>query len=185
MLARLIFAACTLLFATAPVWAQDASPVVHKGKLGLGLDGIAGSPDFLLKYFVTDAVAVQVIAGYNADWPGGDAPTGTEKVNGSDLRVGVGALYHMTFDRLSPYFGARVLYRSQRNAGFAASEPDLKNHLVVGAVLGGECFLHDRFSLGVQHAVDLSIAMKRDKPAEASSTSLGTSTLVTGRFYFN
>lgn len=187
MLRRVILAACALLFATTPVLAQDASAVLHKGKIGLGLDGIAGSSDYLLKYFLTDALAAQLMVGYNAQWLGGDAATGTEKVNGSDMRIGVGAVHHMMFDRVSPYMGARVAYRSQRNAGFAATgaAPDSKNSLVFGIVVGAEAFLLDRFSLGVQAGLDMDIAMKRSKPPEASATTLGTSTLFTARYYFN
>lgn len=184
MFSRLLLAVCALLFTVAPVSAQEVNSL-HKGKIGLGLDGIAGSPNFLVKYFVTDALAVQATVGYDANWPGGDTPAGMNKVNGSDFRLGLAGVYHLRFDRVSPYWGAQVLFRSVKESGFFAVVPDARTHLLVGAVLGADCFLHDRFSLGLQHTLNLDMTMKRDVPLQEKSTAVGTATLFTARFYFN
>ncbi len=185
MLARVFLAACALLFTVAPAFAQGAANSLHKGKVGMGLDGFNGSPNYMLKYFVSDALAVQVVAGYNSESREGDVPTGMNKVDGSDLRIGAGAVYHLKFDRVSPYVGGQVLYRSAKESGLFEKVPDARTFLLVGAVLGAEAFLQEQFSIGVQLNLSYDMANKRDVPLQEKSTQFGTSTLMVARFYVN
>lgn len=163
----------------------NIGPNLHAGKTGLGLDGITGSPNLLLKYFFNNQLAGQVILGFDLDSPGGDAPAGAKKVTGTTFRGGLALLYHLTQDQVSPYLGVEGLFQSAQSGGFYANEPDRKNSVIVAAVLGGEYFMNEKFSLGIKHSLGGEIRMKRDRPKEETDLRFSTSTLVTGRFYFN
>ena len=158
---------------------------LHPGKVGLGIDGIAGSPNLLLKVFLSNQVAGQVILGLSVDSPGGSAPNGYTKVTGTELRGGLSLLYHITNDQVSPYIGVEGVYQTRKDAGFYLVGPDAKNSLMVGAVLGAEYFIIERFSLGIKHALGVDVELKRDVPREETDIKFATSTLMTGRFYFN
>jgi hypothetical protein len=95
-------------------------------------------------------------------------------------------LYHITNDQVSPYVGVEGIYETQRDAGFYfPKEPDYTNSILAGAVLGGEYFIIEKFSLGIKHTLGVDVQLKRDQPAENSRVRFATSTLMTGRFYFN
>ncbi|MFN0156582.1 MAG: hypothetical protein ACKVRP_00755 [Bacteroidota bacterium] len=160
-------------------------PNMHAGKIGLGLDGITGSPNFLLKYFFNNQFAGQLILGADVDSPGGDAPAGQTKVTGITMRAGASLLYHLTQDQVSPYIGVEGIFQNATQAGFYAIEPDAKNTIIVAAILGGEYFPNEQFSLGIKHALGVAMEMSRDLPKEETDIRFSTSTLVTGRFYFN
>lgn len=185
----LVFATCALTLLSAPflptnALAQD-TPFLFAGKTGVGVDGFSGSSNWLVHYFLSDRFAGELTLGYNSVMPGADAPTGTHKVNGSDIRVGVAGLYYFLVDRMAPYVGAHVLYGIHKDSGFVVDEPDSKNSLLIGAILGADYFLHDRFSLGLRVDLDFSQSLKRDKPKEPTDSRLDTSGLMTARFYFH
>ena len=73
-------------------YAQDSLRVkpayLHSGKIGLGLDGITGSPNLLLKYFFNNQFAMQAIVGLDLDVPGGSTPQNYTKVTGMTIRGG-------------------------------------------------------------------------------------------------
>ncbi len=163
----------------------SVGPNLHAGKIGLGIDGITGSPNLLMKYFFNNQFAGQLIVGADIDSPGGDAPAGQQKVTGLTLRGGLSLLYHLTQDQVSPYVGVEGVFRNARQAGFFAIEPDPQNTVIVAAVLGGEYFPNEQFSFGIKHALGVAIEMSRDIPKEETDIRFSTSTLVTGRFYFN
>ncbi len=177
----------TLLLQYSP--AQDSSRTkpayLHAGKIGLGIDGITGSPNLLMKYFFNNQFAIQVIAGCDLDMPGGTAPTGTTKVNGITFRGGLSLIVHLTQDRVSPYVGFEGILQSAKSAGFFTVIPDPKNSIIASGVLGAEFFLDERFTLGIKHNLGIEVQLKRDTPKEESDIHFNTSTLVTGRFYFN
>jgi hypothetical protein len=177
-----------LLVISAAGFAQislNIGPNLHAGKTGLGLDGITGSPNLLLKYFFNNQLAGQIVAGFDLDSPGGDAPAGQKKVTGTTLRGGLAVLYHLTQDQVSPYLGFEGIFQSEMPGGFYVNEPDRKNSIIVAAVLGGEYFMNEKFSLGIKHSLGAEIRLKRDRPQEETDLRFSTSTLVTGRFYFN
>jgi opacity protein-like surface antigen len=180
----LVCAALTLSLAAASVQAQEPD-MLFAGKTGVGVNGFSGSPNWLVKYFLSDRFAAELQLGYSSVMPGADAPTGTHKVNGSDVRVGVAGMYYFLVDRVAPYVGAHVLYGMHKDAGFVVDEPDSKNTMVFGALLGAEFFVHNRFSLGLQTNLDLTSSLKRDKPKEATDSRIDTSAEMIARFYFH
>jgi len=170
-------------------YAQDslrAKPAyLHSGKIGLGLDGITGSPNLMLKYFFNNQLAMQVIVGLDLDVPGGSAPSGSTKVTGMTIRGGLSILYHLTQDQVSPYVGVEGIYQYEKTGGFFLITIDPKSSFIGGGVLGAEFFINERFTLGIKHNLGMSVQLKRDLPKEETTIKFNTSTLVTGRFYFN
>ena len=158
---------------------------LHSGKIGLGIDGIIGSPNLLMKYFFNNQFAMQVIGGFDLDMPGGTAPTGATKVNGMILRGGLSLLIHLTQDRLSPYIGVEGIFQYEKEGGFFVAAPDPKNTIVAGGVVGGEFFIDERFTLGIKQSLGAEVELKRDVPKEETNIKFSTSTVVTGRFFFN
>jgi outer membrane protein W len=183
-----------LLFATVFVflqatYAQDslrAKPAyLHSGKIGLGVDGITGSPNLLLKYFFNNQLAMQVIVGLDLDVPGGTTPQNYTKVTGMAIRGGLSIIYHLTQDQVSPYVGVEGIYQHEKTAGFFLIPLDPKNSFIGSGVLGAEFFINERFTLGIKHNLGMSVQLKRDLPKEETTIKFNTATLVTGRFYFN
>jgi len=158
---------------------------LHAGKIGLGLDGITGSTNLLMKYFLNNQLALQLIAGLDLDQPGGDAPSGTSKETGMTLRGGLSLLYHLTQSQVSPYVGVEGIFQYDKPGGFLTVVPDPINTVMASGVLGGEYFINERFTVGIKHNLGVTIQLKRDVPKENSNLKFDTSTLMTGRFYFN
>lgn len=158
------------------------------GTIGLGVDGITGSPNLLMKVFLSDRLAGQVIVGANFDIQGGDAPEGETKVTGTEIRGGLGLYYHLTNTRVSPYIGIEGLYQASKEGGFYQVEPDMKSSVIAGAVLGGEFFVDKSFSIGVKHTIGGQFDFKRDinnlGVKEEGKTKIYTNTVLTARYYF-
>jgi hypothetical protein len=158
------------------------------GTVGLGIDGITGSPNLLMKVFLTDRLAGQVIVGANFDILGGDAAEGQTKVTGTEIRGGLGLYYHLTNTRVSPYIGAEGIYQASKEAGFYTVEPDTKSSVIAGAVLGAEFFIDKNFSVGVKHTIGGQFDFKRDinnlGVKEEGNSKIYTNTVLTARFYF-
>ena len=158
---------------------------LHAGKIGLGIDGITGSTDFLLKYFFNNQLAFQVIAGFDLDLPGGTAPSGQTKVTGVTARGGLSLVVHLSQDQVSPYVGVEGVYQYAKAGGFFPTVPDPKISLFSNGVIGCEYFMSERFTIGVKQALGAEVSLKRDVPSEETDVRLNTSTVVTARFYFN
>ena len=158
---------------------------LHAGKVGLGIDGITGSTDFLVKYFFNNQLALQLIAGFDVDLPGGPAPSGHTKVTGFTGRGGLSLVVHLSQDQVSPYVGVEGVYEYAKAGGFFSTVPDPKNSLFANGVLGGEYFMSERFTIGIKQALGARVSLKRDVPREETDITLNTSTVVTARFYFN
>lgn len=158
---------------------------LHSGKIGLGLDGITGSPNLLLKYFFNNQLAMQVIVGMELDVPGGSPPLGYTKVTGLTVRGGVGILLHLTQDQVSPYVGIEGIFQYAKSGGFYLEVEDPKNSILASGVFGAEFFLNERFSVGIKQNLGIDVRLKRDTPSENTDIKFSTSTLITGRFYFN
>jgi len=184
---RWIIFAVVVSYSTSP--AQISVSInaadLHAGKIGLGVDGLTGSPDLLLKYFFNNQLAMQLIVGAAFDLPGGTAPSGLTKVNGVTLRGGISILYHLSQDPLTPYIGAEGIFQRATSGGFFVTEPDAKNTIVARVIIGGEYFLFARFSLGIKQSIGAEIRLSRSFPKEETQTILGTATAFTGRYYFN
>jgi hypothetical protein len=177
------FLIITIVMMTAIGYSQDFP---GKGKLGLGIDGINTSPNFLLKYFLSDKVAGQVIVGTDMDFPGGDDVAGKTKVNGTTFRGGLSVVYHFTKTRISPYLGVEGIYQYKKESGYydIGYEPDAKSSLTTGIIFGGEFFIDKKFSLGIKESINTEIGFKRDIPVENSDFKIGTNTVLTARYYF-
>ena len=160
-------------------------PNLHSGKVGIGIDGISGSPNLLLKYFLANQLAGEVILGADVDLPGGSPLPGETKVNGIGLRGGLALVYHLSQDQVSPYFGLEGIFESRREGGFYTKEPDAKKIVTTSALFGAEYYFSERICLGIRQALGVGILLKRDVPKEETDIELSTSTLLTGRFYFN
>lgn len=158
---------------------------ISSGKFGIGLDGITTQNNLLLKYFVTENFAAQLIAGYDYSSVDGNAPSGQTKVDGSELRAGVSVLYHLSNATISPYVGVEGLFTTNTEAGIFTTEPDPTNALTASLVVGGEYFVHPMFSVGVKAQLGVKLDLERDIPVTPSKTSLFTATAVTARLYFN
>ena len=169
--------------------AQDSIRVkplyLHSGKIGLGIDGITGSPNLLMKYFFNNQLAMQIIIGLDIDQPGNTPPAGTSKVIGMAIRGGLSLIYHITHDVVSPYAGAEALFQYEKSGGFFAVVPDPKNSVLASGVFGAECFLNERFTVGMKQGLGVTVQLKRETPREGTDIKFSTSTVVTGRFYFN
>jgi hypothetical protein len=186
---RLLIVAALLTLVIRQVHPQDSvrtKPVyLHSGKIGLGLDGITDSPNLLLKYFFNNQLAMQALVGLELDVPGGSAPTGSTKVTGVTLRGGMGILFHLTQDQVSPYVGVEGIFQYEKSGGFYVTVPDPKNSIIGSGIFGAEFFLNERFTIGIKQALGVTVLLKRDQPKEDTDINFSTSTLVTGRFYFN
>jgi outer membrane protein W len=158
---------------------------LRAGKIGLGVDGLTGSPDLLVKYFFNNQLAGQLILGAAIDVPGGSAPTGQTKSTGTTLRGGVSILFHLTQDAVSPYVGAEGIFQRESAGGFFFTTPDPKNTIFGRAVLGAEYFMYQKFSIGLKHSLGAEIRLSRDTPKEETDIRFSTATVFTGRFYFN
>jgi hypothetical protein len=110
---------------------------------------------------------------------------GQTKVTGMTLRGGMGLLYHLMEEQVSPYVGVEVMMQNDKPAGFYAQVPDAKTTVMAALVLGGEYFVNERFSFGLKQSLGAEFGLKRDVPRENTDVKIATSTLVTGRFYFN
>jgi len=177
------FLIIALLMLAAVGYSQDFP---GKGKVGLGIDGINTSPNFLLKYFLTDNVAGQVIIGTDLEFPGGDDIVGYTKENGTAFRGGLSFIYHFTKTRFSPYLGVEGIYQYKKESGYYATGtvPDGKSSVTTGIIFGGEFFIDKHFSFGIKESVNADIGFKRDIPVEKSNVKLGTNTVLTARYYF-
>ena len=181
----LLMVILVLPFANGQEVMQEKSTYLHAGKIGLGLDGITGSTNLLMKYFVNNQFALQFIVGMDLDQPGGDAPTGSTKETGITVRGGLSLLYHLTQNQVSPYVGVEGIFQSDKPGGFFTVVPDPINTVFVSGVLGGEYFINERFTVGIKQNLGVTIQLKRDIPQMDSNLKFNTSTLMTGRFYFN
>ena len=158
---------------------------IHSGKIGLGIDGITGSPNILMKYFFNNQFAMQILVGVDIDIPGGVTLSGFTKVNGVTLRGGFSLLLHLTQDQVSPYVGVEGVFQRAQSGGFYIDVPDPKNSFFASALVGGEFFINERFTIGIKGNLGVNVLLKRDTPSEDTDIKFATSTLVTGRFYFN
>lgn len=161
------------------------SPNLHAGKIGVGIDGISGSPDLLLKYFANNQLALQLIVGVDITSLGGDALPGQVKVTGSNLRGGLSVLVHLSQDQVSPYVGAEGIFELEKEAGFYATEPDARKIVNGSLVFGAEYYFNEKICLGLKQALGAAFLLKRDVPKQSTDVKFQTSTLMTGRFYFN
>lgn len=177
------FLVIALMVLTTIGYSQDFP---GKGKIGLGIDGINTSPNFLMKYYLSDKVAGQVILGTDLDFPGGDDVAGKTKVNGTTFRGGLSMVYHFTNKRISPYIGVEGIFQTKKESGYydIGFEPDAKSSVTAGIIFGGEFFIDKQFSLGIKESVNAEIGFKRDIPVEKSNVKIGTSTVLTARYYF-
>jgi len=158
---------------------------LHKGKIGLGIDGISGSSNILAKYFFNNQLAMQLIAGFDVDLPGGSPPPQQTKVNGITLRGGLSLLVHLSQDQVSPYVGIEGVYQYAKAGGFFSTVPDPKNSFTVSGIFGGEYYISERFTVGLKESIGAEVLLKRTVPEEDTDIALSTSTAVTARFYFN
>ena len=163
---------------------------LHTGKIGLGLDGITGSTNLLMKYFFNNQLAGQLIAGFELETVGGSAPQGQTKQTGYAWRVGGSLLFHLTRDQVSPYIGLEGIFESRQQKGFFSVVPDPQKKITGGVVAGGEYFASDQFSFGVKELLGVDVMLERHAnslvyPKEETTIRFTTSTVVTGRFYFN
>lgn len=164
---------------------RERPSYLHSGKIGLGLDGITGSPNLLLKYFFNNRLAMEAIVGADIDIPGGSEPAGQTKVNGITFRGGLSLLVHLTPDQVSPYVGVEGVFQYEKQSGFYNVVPDPKNSVIGGVVAGAEYFINERFTIGIKENLGMLVLLKRDLPKEETETRFNTSTVVSGRFYFN
>ncbi len=176
----IIFAAM-LLFLSTNVFPQSG----RAGKFGVGIDDITSSPNLLFRYYITDQFSMNLITGVNLEFPGEDAPQGTTKLDGYNLRFGLGGMYHFNVDKLSPYLGLEAIYGIKQNAGFYTVEPDPKNSVKLGLVLGADYFLFEKFSLGIKQNLNFDFQLSRDIPVEETDMLINTTTQFTARYYFN
>jgi hypothetical protein len=178
-----------VVFGTAFGWAQITVSLgqanLHPGKIGLGLDGITGSPNILMKYFFNNQLAGQIIFGMDINSPGGTVPAGQTKVTGIELRGGASLLFHITQDQVTPYVGVEGIFQTTKDGGFFTTIPDRKNIIVTSIVFGAEYFMYEKFSVGIKQNLGLEVMLARNIPKEENDIFFHTSTLMTGRFYFN
>ncbi len=188
-----LLTALTVLAATqtdAQVTVNIGTVNLHAGKIGLGIDGITGSTNLLMKYFFNNQLAGQLIAGFELETVGGSAPQGQTKQTGLAWRAGGSLVFHFTRDQVSPYLGIEGIFESRQQKGFFSVVPDPQNKITGGIVAGGEYFASDQFSFGVKQLLGLDVMLQRHAnsfvyPREETTIKFTTSTQVTARYYFN
>jgi outer membrane protein W len=171
-----------LMVATISLSAQTN---LRSGKFGVGIDDISTSPNFLFKYYLTDNFSMNFITGIDLEFPGADAPEGLTKLDGYNLRLGLAGMYHFNTDKVSPYLGLEAIYGIKQNAGYYAVEPDPKNNVMLGLILGADYFLFEKFSLGIKQNLNFDFQLSRDIPVEETDMFINTTTQFTARYYFN
>ena len=163
---------------------------LHAGKIGLGIDGLNEWPNLLMKYFINNQLALEALVGAEVSVPGGSAPAGQVKQNGVTLRGGLGVLFHLTQNQMSPYVGGSIVYEREQEGGFFAFVPEPEQALVASLVAGGEYFANERFSFGLKQLLGVEFTFARHEnsqvyPDEPAGKRFKTSTMFTGRYYFN
>ncbi|MEW6508875.1 MAG: hypothetical protein AB1432_14130 [Bacteroidota bacterium] len=154
------------------------------GKFGVGLDNISSSPNLMFKYYASDNFSLDFIAGADLKFLGDDAPLGQSKVDGYNLRFGLEGSYHFNVDKVSPYLGLQAMYGINQDAGYYTIEPDPKNSLKLGLILGADYFLSEKFSVGIKQNLGFDFQLSRDIPKEETDVLMNTKTELTARFYF-
>ena len=165
-LATIVFALVLLTVAAASASAQEYG---RPGKFGLSAAVQAEQLDLLIpiwageKLVIVPAVSVQHVS---------DAAT--------DFGFGLGLRYMFKEGKARPYLGFR--------AGILMLSPDVgdsRTDFILGPSLGGEYFLDEHFSFGVEAQVNMAISDKGSyRFGNPDGTNINTATTAMVTFYF-
>lgn len=99
--------------------------------------------------------------------------------NGSSLGLGLAIRFNQSTSNSVPYFGLRV------GMDFRFPETgDTRTATVVGTMLGGEHFLDDHFSLGVEFQANVLFWKQVAWPDDKSMTLINTGAAALATYYF-
>lgn len=99
--------------------------------------------------------------------------------NGSSLELGLGLRFNRSTSNSVPYFGFRV--------GFDFDIPesgDTRTRTLLGTMVGGEHFLDDHFSLGVEFQANLLMWKQPGWSGETDMTLITTGAAALATYYF-
>jgi hypothetical protein len=184
MIGRFVAAIIIVVACAAPHAQAQQSQWFYPGKIGFGIDGV-DSPNLMVKWFLSDVFALEIVAGADVSMQGGSAPAGTVKVNGVDVRGGLGMMFHLAPDRIAPYVGLQTVFLASREGGFLPSAPDFRNGLDAGLVAGLEFYMNQQFSMGLKQTAGVRMLFPRSRPNDDLDVGIFTRTRLTVRIYFN
>ncbi len=155
----------TLSLATVAI-AQDTS---RAGKLGMSASVQGGQFDVLMPIWLSDDCSIAPAVG--VVWA---------EDSGSDIRIGIVPRFYLTRGKLAPYIGGRVgfLHASPKSA-------EVTTDWIIGLAAGGEYFLDEHFSFGVESQLNLLVSdVGSSRFGNPGKKSLNTAAAVFATIYF-
>ena len=108
----------------------------------------------------------------------------------TDLHVGLSGRYNLRQGEAVPYlgvrFGALILMPESRVGEFGGPEdnPSIVD-IILGPMVGGEYFLKEHFSVGIEAQVNIAISNEKSRRfGNPDGTNINTATAVFATFYF-
>lgn len=154
-----------MLFAQTQAHAQDSSSTKHTGLSAQ----VQGSQIDILIPIVSKHLSLAPSIGFV--W-GQDA--------GTEIRLGLVPRVYISRDKVSPYIGARVVYLFSKPTGMTGSSDWL-----IGAEFGGEYFVDQWFSLGIESQLNVAISAENSaRFGNPGKTSVNTGVAMFATVYF-
>jgi len=151
---------------TSELYGQDDS---YETKVGLSASLQAGQFDVLLPIWGSDHFSIA--PAFGVVW--GDGV-------GSDIHIGLVPRFFLHKDKVAPYIGGRVglLIASPKNG-------ESTTDVITGLAFGGEYFLDEHFSLGVESQLNITVsAEKSTRFGNPGKTNINTAASVFATIYF-
>jgi len=170
-----------------PTLVMAQGPSAKSGKFGIGIDGFGPNLNYIVKVFVSNDVALEGMGLLSITDTGKEPGAGEKDITGYRYGLGLNILYHWnTSSKATPFVGIGGMWVGYKKGGIVKVEEDEKDWLDFSAILGGEYFLNNHFSLGVKAEAVLGLGLSRDIPANETGTdvNLFSRTNITARFYF-
>ncbi|HTY58186.1 MAG TPA: hypothetical protein VMF59_05185 [Bacteroidota bacterium] len=141
----------------------------YAGRVGFSASIQGSQGDILVPVWITDSFSLAPSLGLV--WA---------QDSGTDVRFAIVPRVYFRKDRIAPFIGGRI--------GVLVSSPSVGSSTtdwVVGLAAGGEYFLDDHFSLGVESQLNLSISDENsNRFGNPDGTTLNTAAAVYATFYF-
>jgi len=107
-----------------------------------------------------------------------------EKV-GTDFSVGIAPRFYLKKEALSPYFGLKIGTAINIPSSDSEIDTKAKYDLICGLAFGGEYFIGDNFSVGVEAQGNFTKSEKNsDRFGNPDGLSFNTATMISATIYF-
>jgi len=160
-------AVCFLMVYVSNVMEAQDKP--RAGLVGLSASFQSAQADILLPIWLSDRFSLAPAVGLT--WA---------EDNGSDIRVGIAPRFFLTSTKVAPYIGGRVgvLIASPSNG-------DATTDWIGGLAFGGEYFIDDHFSVGVESQLNVTFSdTKSTRFGNPGKTNVNTGAAVFATVYF-